>query len=65
MPLGELLHAARPELQLAGLVSSLLGWFHHGEDGAVAWQRILPQVGCTACAPILICQDDPDERADR
>ena len=60
VPLDELLDAARPGLQLAGLVSSLLGWFHHGEDGAVAWQRILPEVGTTSYAPVLICPDDLD-----
>jgi hypothetical protein len=60
VPLDELLEAARPELQLGGLVSSLLGWFHNDKDTAVAWQRILPEVGCTSFAPVLICPDDLD-----
>jgi hypothetical protein len=60
VPLDELLGAARPDLQLAGLVSSLLGWFDREEDRAVPWQRILPEVGCTGYAPLLICPDDLD-----
>src|SRR5262245_47469316 len=43
-----------------GLVSSLLGWFHHESDAVVPWQRILPDVGCTGYAPVLICPDDLD-----
>jgi hypothetical protein len=60
VPLDELLDAARPDLQLAGLVSSLLGWFHDEADSPVPWQRILPEVGCTGYAPVLICPDDLD-----
>jgi hypothetical protein len=60
VPLDELLDAARPELQLVGLVASLLGWFHNDEDSVVPWQRILPEVGCTGYAPVLICPDDLD-----
>jgi hypothetical protein len=47
-------------LGVEGLVSSLLGWFHNDEDRAVPWQRILPGVGCTGYAPVLICPDDLD-----
>jgi|GEM_PF-1067395 len=43
-----------------GLVSSLLGWFHNDADIAVVWERILPKVGCTSYAPLLICSDDLD-----
>jgi hypothetical protein len=43
-----------------GLISSLLGWFHEASDCAVPWDRILPELGCTAYAPILICPDDLD-----
>lgn len=46
--------------QAEGLVSSLLGWFHNDADSAVPWQRILPDIGCTAYAPVLICPDDLD-----
>ncbi len=60
VPLDELLNAGRPELQVAGLVPSLLGWFHNDDDSVVPWQRILPDVGCTGYAPILICPDDLD-----
>lgn len=60
VPLDELLDAARPGLRLAGLVPSLLGWFDREEDRPVPWQRILPEVGCTGYAPLLICPDDLD-----
>lgn len=43
-----------------GLVSSLLGWFHNDEDCALPWKRILPDIGCTSYAPVLICPDDLD-----
>lgn len=43
-----------------GLVSSLLGWFHHEPNAAVPWERILPAAGCTGYAPLLICPDDLD-----
>jgi hypothetical protein len=45
-----------------GLVSSLLGWYHDQTNVAIPWQRILPDVGCTGYAPILICPDDLDLR---
>ncbi|MFN0196902.1 MAG: hypothetical protein ACKVT0_09150 [Planctomycetaceae bacterium] len=60
MPLDELLDTASPDSNLSGLVSSLLGWFHNDEDGDIPWQRILPEVGCTGYAPVLICPDDLD-----
>jgi hypothetical protein len=47
-------------LGVEGLVSSLLGWFHHEPDAAVPWERVLPDVGCTGYAPVLICPDDLD-----
>jgi hypothetical protein len=47
-------------LGVEGLVSALLGWFHNDEDCAIPWQRILPNEGCTAYAPVLICPDDLD-----
>jgi hypothetical protein len=60
MPLDEMVEAAMPESSIGGLVSSLLGWFHHDEDSVIPWQRILPEIGCTGYAPILICPDDLD-----
>jgi hypothetical protein len=60
VPLDVLLDGMLPELQLAGLVSSLLGWFHSDEDSKIPWQRILPEIGCTGYAPLLICPDDLD-----
>jgi hypothetical protein len=47
-------------LGVEGLVSSLLGWFHDDADCLVPWQRILPDVGTTGYAPVLICPDDLD-----
>jgi hypothetical protein len=60
VPLDELLETAVPDANVAGLVSSLLGWFDKQEDNALPWERILPNVGCTGYAPILICPDDLD-----
>lgn len=60
VPLDELIDAALPGANLAGSVSSLLGWFRNDEDNLVPWQRILPETGCTGYAPILICPDDLD-----
>jgi hypothetical protein len=60
VPLDELLDAARPGANLTGMVSSLLGWFHDEADAAVPWQRVLPEIGCTGYAPVLICPDDLD-----
>lgn len=47
-------------LGVEGLVSALLGWFHNDEDSVVPWERILPDVGCSGYAPVLICPDDLD-----
>jgi hypothetical protein len=47
-------------LGVEGLVSALLGWFHNEVDSEIPWQRILPDVGCTGYAPLLICPDDLD-----
>ena len=47
-------------LGVEGLVSAFLGWFHDEEDSEIPWQRILPDVGCTGDAPLLICPDDLD-----
>ena len=58
VPLDELLRSARSDLQLVGLVSSLLGG--STKDAVVAWQRFLPAIGCTGYAPVLICPDDLD-----
>lgn len=60
IPLDELLDKAIPDSNIAGFVSSLLGWFHNEGDRVIPWQRILPEVGCTGYAPILICLDDLD-----
>jgi hypothetical protein len=60
VPLDLILDTALPRSNLEGLVPSLLGWFHDAEDAKVPWQRILPDVGCTGYAPILICPDDLD-----
>jgi uncharacterized protein (TIGR02996 family) len=46
--------------QTEGLVSALLGWFHNDADSAIPWERILPGIGCTGYAPVLICPDDLD-----
>lgn len=61
IPFDELVDAALPDgYNVAGSVSSLLGWFHDDEDCKVPWDRILPECGCTGYAPILICPDDLD-----
>ena len=60
VPFDELVDAALPGSNLAGFVCSLLGWFHNEEDCKIPWERILPEIGCTGYAPILICPDDLD-----
>jgi hypothetical protein len=60
VPLDEVLDTLFPGSNLLGLVSSLLGWFHNDVDSEIPWQRILPEIGCTGYAPLLICPDDLD-----
>jgi hypothetical protein len=60
VPLDELLDAALPGSEVAGLIPSLLGWFDDEKDRVVPWQRILPEVECSGYAPLLICPDDLD-----
>lgn len=35
-----------------------LSWLEDKAEESVAWQRILPLVGCTGLAPVLVCPDD-------
>lgn len=60
VPLDGLLDALNPEWKISGFIPSLLGWFHDPQDRYIPWERILPGVGCTGYAPILICPDDLD-----
>src|SRR6185436_9122893 len=60
LPLDFHVDRAYPDGDLTGLIPSLLGWFHRKEDGVVPWKCILPGIGCTSIAPILICPDDLD-----
>lgn len=59
-PLDALLAAARPDLNLLGLVPTLLDWLSAPEERELVRQRILPSIGSSAIAPILMCPDDLD-----
>jgi len=58
-PLDELLHRLAPGHELAGLVPTLLGCASDSETSVVT-QRLLPETGATAIAPVLMCPDDVD-----
>src|SRR5215469_15633777 len=61
LPLDQRLHAAFPSDRfLEGLVPTLLGWHFDEWEQTVTWERILPEVGSTAIAPVLMCPDDLD-----
>ncbi len=60
MPLDVLLDSARPDCYLLGLVPTLLDWLSDPRERELVWQRILPPVGSSAVAPVLMCPDDLD-----
>ena len=41
-----------------GLVPTLLDWLENEDERNVTWTRILPAIGQTTIAPILMCPDD-------
>ncbi|TGK24321.1 hypothetical protein EHQ05_15445 [Leptospira yasudae] len=45
---------------LAGLVPTLLNWLSDEEERKIVWERILPNVGKSSVAPLLMCPDDCD-----
>jgi hypothetical protein len=55
-----LLDSARPDLNLLGLVPTLLDWLADPKERALVWERILPPTGSIAVAPVLMCPDDCD-----
>lgn len=48
------------ELHSVGLVPTLLDWMTDEDERKVTWERILPEDGKKAIAPILMCPDDCD-----
>lgn len=60
VPLNVTLDMALPSRQLVGLVPALLDWLSDPIERAVVWDRILPNHGNSAHAPILMCPDDCD-----
>ncbi|MBM9500259.1 hypothetical protein JWG44_08355 [Leptospira sp. 201903071] len=58
--LASLLNRKFPKLQLDGLVPTLSNWLSDEEERKIVWQRILPSVGESVVAPILMCPDDCD-----
>lgn len=48
------------ELHSVGLVPTLLDWMTDEKERKVTWDRILPDEGKKAIAPILMCPDDCD-----
>lgn len=59
-PLDEILDAARPDCNLLGLVPALLDWLSDREERLLVRERILPAIGRSAIAPLLMCPDDLD-----
>ncbi len=55
-----MLDAARPDLRLLGLVPALFDWLTSPEERELVRERILPAIGSSAIAPVLICPDDLD-----
>ncbi|TGM95721.1 hypothetical protein [Leptospira yasudae] len=45
---------------LVALVPTLLDWLSDEEERKIVWERILPNVGKSTVAPILMCPDDCD-----
>ena len=60
VPLDVLLDSARPDLAILGLVPALLDWLDDPRERELVWRRILPPVGSSAVAPVLMCPDDLD-----
>lgn len=59
-PLDHVLDAARPGCDLLGLVPALLDWLSDAQERRLVRERILPRIGSTAIAPLLVCPDDLD-----
>ncbi len=59
-PLDVLLDAACPGRGLLGLVPALLDWLSDPAERALVRARILPTIGSSAIAPVLMCPDDLD-----
>ena len=59
-PLDELLAASQGVGSLQGLVTTLDENLVDHDDRRLAWQRILPDIGETSLAPVLVCPDDLD-----
>jgi hypothetical protein len=49
-----------PDLEIEGLVPTLLHWLSDEEERAIVWQRARPVEGTTANLPVLMCPDDAD-----
>ncbi|MCG6192814.1 hypothetical protein LFX25_06115 [Leptospira sp. FAT2] len=49
-----------PNRDWIGLVPTLLDWLYDEGERKIVWERILPEVGESAVAPILMCPDDCD-----
>jgi hypothetical protein len=48
------------EVHSVGLVPTLLDWLNDEKERAFVWERILPEQGKRAIAPVLMCPDDCD-----
>lgn len=59
-PLDVLLDAACPDRNLLGLVPALLDWLSGAGERELVRERILPAIGGSAIAPVLMCPDDLD-----
>ncbi|MEZ4293366.1 MAG: hypothetical protein R3B70_00195 [Polyangiaceae bacterium] len=59
-PIDELLDAAYPDGNILGLAPAMLDWLSDPDERHLVRERILPPVGNSAIAPLLVCPDDLD-----
>ena len=59
-PLGEMVEELSRNKMHSQLVPTLLNWLGNPWERCVVWKRILPAVGETVNAPILMCSEDVD-----
>lgn len=60
LPLDQILHAARPDVNLLELVPTLLDWLDNPDERELVWRRIFPAISSREHALALMCPDDLD-----
>lgn len=62
LPLDVALDAVHPGRNVLGLVPTMLNCLSDPTERELVWRRILPSIGSTEIAPVLMCPDDADLR---